>query len=135
VCVSDRERHLTSSSSPPVAGLLFKICTSIQSWLDADSDNVAVIHCLTGRGRTAAVTACVLTWMGEFSSPSDALEYVAARKCMSVEQLTIPSQRRYVQYFGRFEGDHVYVMSCHAMSCAVMSCHVLCCDVMCCDVL
>ena len=72
---------------------------SIQSWLDADADNIAVIHCLTGRGRTAALTACVLAWLGEFSSPLEALDYISARKKIPVDQLTIPSQRRYVQYF------------------------------------
>ena len=84
--------------APPL-GLLFKICTSVESWLDADVDNVAIIHCLTGKGRTAALMACILTWNGEFSGPMEALEYVADRKGMSVDQLTIPSQRRYVQYF------------------------------------
>ncbi len=33
--------------SPPL-GLLFKICTAVESWLDADVKNVAVVHCLTG---------------------------------------------------------------------------------------
>lgn len=36
--------------SPPL-GLLFKICASVKSWLDADEKNVAVIHCITGKGR------------------------------------------------------------------------------------
>ena len=84
--------------APPL-GLLFKICTSVESWLDADEENVAVVHCLTGKGRTAALVACILTWNGEFSSPMEALQYVAERKGISVDYLTIPSQRRYVQYF------------------------------------
>lgn len=84
--------------APPL-GLLFKICTSVESWLDADDRNIAVAHCLTGKGRTAALTACILTWIGEFSSPMEALQYVADRRGISVEYLTIPSQRRYVQYF------------------------------------
>lgn len=84
--------------APPL-GLLFKICTSIESWLDADDRNVAVVHCLTGKGRTAALISCVLTWIGEFGSPMEALQYVSDRKSMSLEHLTIPSQRRYVQYF------------------------------------
>jgi protein-tyrosine phosphatase len=84
--------------APPL-GLLFKICMSIQSWLDADHDNVAVIHCLTGKGRTAALTACVLSWLGEFTSPIEGLSYVAERKGIAVDTLTIASQRRYVQYF------------------------------------
>ena len=43
--------------------------------------------------------ACVLTWNGEFSSPVQALEYIADRKGVTVEALTIPSQRRYLGYF------------------------------------
>jgi tensin len=84
--------------SPPL-GLLFKICTSVESWLDADERNIAVIHCLTGKGRTAALVACVMAWIGEFQSPMEALQYIADRRKISVDFLTIPSQRRYIQYF------------------------------------
>lgn len=35
------------SPSPPL-GLLLKILMSIESWLKADDENVAVLHCLTG---------------------------------------------------------------------------------------
>ena len=84
--------------SPPL-GLMFNICTSMESWLDADDKNVAVVHCLTGKGRSASLLACVLTWLGEFSSPSEALQYIADRRNIAVDFLTIPSQRRYVQYF------------------------------------
>lgn len=84
--------------APPL-GLLFKICTAVESWLDADDKNVAIIHCLTGKGRTAALIACILTWIGEFSSPIEALQYISDRKGIAVDFLTIPSQRRYVQYF------------------------------------
>jgi tensin len=78
---------------------MFKMCTSVESWTDADPRNIAVIHCLTGKGRTAVIVACVLTWMGEFSSPMEALQYTADRRKVPVESLTIPSQRRYIQYF------------------------------------
>jgi hypothetical protein len=84
--------------APPL-GLLFKICASVKSWLDADDKNVAVIHCLTGKGRTVALMSCILTWIGEFASPMEALQYVAERRAISADLLTIPSQRRYVQYF------------------------------------
>lgn len=45
--------------------MLFKMCTSIESWLLADPKNVAAVHCLTGRGRTSTVLACYLAWVGE----------------------------------------------------------------------
>jgi hypothetical protein len=78
---------------------MFKICSSIESWLDADERNIAIVHCLTGKGRTAVVLACALTWIGEFNSPMEALTYISDRKQSSIDILTIPSQRRYIQYF------------------------------------
>ena len=95
------EYRFPGHPAPPL-GLLFKICTSIESWLDADDDNIGIVHCLTGKGRTAALMACVLTWNGEFSSPVKALEYIADRKGIEVEALTIPSQRRYLSYFSNY---------------------------------
>lgn len=97
-CDQVLEYKFPGHPAPPL-GLLFKICTSVESWLDADEKNVAAIHCMTGKGRTATLMACVLTWLGEFDSPMQALQYVALRKNTAVEYLTIPSQRRYIQYF------------------------------------
>ena len=73
------EYNFPGHPAPPL-GLLFKICTSVENWLDADEKNVAVVHCLTGKGRTSTVMSCILTWMGEFSTPVDALQYVAERR-------------------------------------------------------
>ena len=88
------------SPAPPL-GLMLKLLMSIESWLKSDPQNVAVLHCLTGRGRTSTVLAVFLCWTGEagFHDPNSALEYIAKCKRLSVETLTIPSQRRYTNYF------------------------------------
>jgi tensin len=88
------------SPSPPL-GLMMKILLSLESWLRADEKNVAVMHCLTGRGRTCTVMSAFLCWVGEagFGDPNRALEYMAQCKKLDLETLTIPSQRRYVGYF------------------------------------
>lgn len=88
------------SPAPPL-GKLIKILISIESWLKADKKNVAVVHCLTGKGRTSTVLAALLCWVGEagFVDPNISLDYIAACKKIDVESLTIPSQRRYVSYF------------------------------------
>ena len=88
------------SPSPPL-GLLLKLLISMEAWLKADDRNVAVVHCLTGKGRTSTVVAAFLCWMGQagFADIYQALEYVAACKQMTVAELTIPSQRRYASYF------------------------------------
>ena len=33
--------------------------------MKADERNVAVVHCLTGKGRTSTILAAFLCWMGE----------------------------------------------------------------------
>lgn len=88
------------SPSPPL-GLLLKLLMSLESWLRADAENVAVLHCLTGRGRTSTVLAAFLCWTGEagFTDVNGALEYIARCKRVSVAHLTIPSQVRYAGYF------------------------------------
>ncbi|KAH8050847.1 phosphatase [Aureococcus anophagefferens] len=96
--------------APPL-GMLFKICAA--GVVDRrDAANVAAVHCLTGRGRTSVVLACVLAWLGEFETPLAALRHVADARKDDVERLTIPSQRRYVQYFsnvldGFFKGGRL----------------------------
>jgi hypothetical protein len=52
------------SPSPPL-GLLLKLLVAMENWMKADERNVAVVHCLTGKGRTSMVTASFLCWMGE----------------------------------------------------------------------
>jgi protein-tyrosine phosphatase len=88
------------SPSPPL-GLLLKLLVSMENWMKADDRNVAVVHCLTGKGRTSTVMAAFLCWMGEagFADVNQALEYIARCKKISPDGLTIPSQRRYASYF------------------------------------
>lgn len=90
------------SPAPPL-GLWLQLLLSLEKWLQASKDNVAVVHCLTGKGRTSTVLAAFLCWMAEAgfekTNMKSALEYIAQCKKMSVESLTIPSQRRYAQYF------------------------------------
>jgi len=88
------------SPAPPL-GLIIRILLSIESWLQADPRNVAILHCLTGKGRTSCVLAAFLCWTGEcgFHTTTEALVYIAACKRCPLEALTIPSQRRYLTYF------------------------------------
>jgi len=88
------------SPCPPL-GLLLKLLVSIENWMKADERNVAVVHCLTGKGRTSTILACFLSWMREagFGDVNEALAYIARCKQLKPNDLTIPSQRRYASYF------------------------------------
>ena len=54
--------------APPLA-VMFQIINSMESWLAADPENIAVVHCLTGRGRTVTVLACFLACLLDWWSP------------------------------------------------------------------
>lgn len=45
--------------------------------------------------------ACLLAWLGWVDSCSEALHLCCSRRGGKVEELTTPSQRRYVQYFSQ----------------------------------
>jgi tensin len=84
--------------SPPL-GALFKICISLDSWLNSDPSNLALVHCRVGMGRTSTVVAAYLAWSGRFPSVWNGLQHVCDKQHVPIGRITIPSQRRYLQYF------------------------------------
>jgi len=86
---------------PPPLDVLFKVILSMENWLAASPDHVAVVHCKGGKGRTGTVVACYLTFSGLFSDPEEALEYFAAKRSAISYGVTQPSQLRYVRYFSK----------------------------------
>jgi hypothetical protein len=83
-----------------------RICNAVENWLAADDDNVAVVHCRTGRRRTCTVLACLMAWLGQSPDPMKAMRTVAQVRNIPIAGLTIPSQRRYIRYFDRvLKGD------------------------------
>mmetsp|Transcript_22115 Transcript_22115/g.32964 ORF Transcript_22115/g.32964 Transcript_22115/m.32964 type:complete len:569 (-) Transcript_22115:87-1793(-) len=86
--------------SPPL-GTLLSILTSMHSWLDADPANVVVVHCLTGKGRTALIIASYLLWIGRYKTAKKAISIVADKRRIPQSRLIIPSQLRYLAYFAR----------------------------------
>ncbi len=80
--------------SPPL-GLLCALCRGIENWLSEDPANVAAVHCMTGKGRTLLVCACVLGWMGSADSPLAALGKVCEQRARAdMDKLCSPSQTR-----------------------------------------
>ena len=85
-------------SFPPLSQALM-ILSSISNWLDASPDNIVAIHCITGGGRTTSVIACLLVWLKEFDTVSQALDYISVRRGASASRVMVPSQARYLEYF------------------------------------
>jgi len=89
---------------PPPLDLIFQCCQSMAGWLKADPENTAFVHCKAGKGRTGTIICCFLLYTNACESTAEALEYFARRRSMKKFHsggVTVPSQRRYVEYFRR----------------------------------
>lgn len=82
---------------PPLL-MLINVVTAIDRWLRADSRNVAIVHCLAGRGRTGTAICSYLCYAGYFASMAKALQYYANVRSNKGKGVTQPSQLRYCKY-------------------------------------
>ena len=84
--------------SPPFE-LIQQFCEDVSAFLKADDKNVAVIHCCNGVQRTGIMICSYLLHDKIFHNANDALRFFAAARTQNGVAITIPSQRRYVQYY------------------------------------
>ena len=85
---------------PPPFELIQQFCEDVSTHLKADDRNVAVVHCCNGVERTGVMICSYLLHDIIFYSTKDALNFFAAARTHNGVGVTIPSQRRYVQYYG-----------------------------------
>ncbi|XP_015583139.2 phosphatidylinositol 3,4,5-trisphosphate 3-phosphatase and protein-tyrosine-phosphatase PTEN1 [Ricinus communis] len=81
---------------PPLE-LVKQFCESVHSWLSQDPKNIAVVHCMAGKGRTGLMVCAYLVYSG--MTAEEALQLYANKRTTNNEGVSIPSQRRYVAYW------------------------------------
>ncbi|KRX11133.1 hypothetical protein PPERSA_10900 [Pseudocohnilembus persalinus] len=85
--------------SPPLH-MLFDICQEIHKFLNENPENVVIVHCKAGKGRTGTIICCYFLYCNMFNNPQDALYYYGKKRFnqdgLGVNQ---PCQKRYVEDF------------------------------------
>ncbi|XXG81273.1 hypothetical protein AAC387_Pa09g1948 [Persea americana] len=81
----------------PSLSMMKLFCESVHTWLSADPQNIAVVHCMAGKGRTGLMVCAYLVYSG--MSPDEALQLYAHRRTTDNNGVSIASQLRYVRYW------------------------------------
>uniref|UniRef100_A0A5B6ZHT1 Putative Calcium/lipid-binding (CaLB) phosphatase n=2 Tax=Davidia involucrata TaxID=16924 RepID=A0A5B6ZHT1_DAVIN len=91
------ERFPFDDNHVPPLHMIKQFCESVDSWLSSDPKNIAVVHCMAGKGRTGLMVCAYLVYSG--MTAEEALQVYAHKRTTNNEGVSIPSQRRYVAYW------------------------------------
>jgi phosphatidylinositol-3,4,5-trisphosphate 3-phosphatase/dual-specificity protein phosphatase PTEN len=94
------ERFPFNDHNPCPFEMIMPFCRSVDEWLNQNPNNVAAIHCKAGKGRTGLMICSYMMYCGMHKTADASLEYYAGRRTKDKQGVTIPSQIRYVKYFG-----------------------------------
>ncbi|KAJ8598507.1 hypothetical protein CTAYLR_001376 [Chrysophaeum taylorii] len=85
--------------NPPPLGMFYFFCTDVAEYLAEAEENVVAIHCKAGKGRTGVMISAYLLWAREWRTPREAMQFYGFARTNNQKGVTIPSQRRFVEYF------------------------------------
>jgi len=88
-------------NSPPF-DLIEQFCKNVKFWMDAHEENIAVVHCKAGKGRTGLMICSYLLYAKEWKTAQEAMSFYGMARTKNLKGVTIPSQIRYINYFAAY---------------------------------
>eukprot|EP00732_Lithocolla_globosa_P006385 Lithocolla_globosa_v1_NODE_7384_length_953_cov_8.576837.p1 type:complete len:282 gc:universal NODE_7384_length_953_cov_8.576837:846-1(-) len=88
-------------NAPPFE-MIGQFCEDASNFLKEKEDNVCVTHCKAGKGRTGVMICCYLVYSSAMPDSEEALRFYGLKRTKNGKGVTIPSQQRYVHYYGRY---------------------------------
>merc|ERR1712212_653744 len=104
------ERVLIDDHNVPSLKQMLEFADTVRDWLGEHPDNVIVVHCKGGKGRTGTMICVWLIESGVFSSAALSLDYFGNRRTdtnvsSKFQGVETPSQSRYVGYYERMKSN------------------------------
>ena len=94
------ERFKMDDHNATNLGMLVDFCKTADKWIKESPNNVIVVHCKAGKGRTGTCICSYLMYSGQAATASDAMKMFAeARAEKGFSGVQSPSQERYLRYF------------------------------------
>ena len=95
------EYHWPDHHGPPFH-YCFQIAKECYRFLQGDPENVIIVHCNSGKGRTGTGICAFLLFCGFFDNVDDCVRFYGHRRFTTGKGVSQPCQLRYLYYFESF---------------------------------
>uniref|UniRef100_A0A1I8IXT1 Phosphatidylinositol-3,4,5-trisphosphate 3-phosphatase n=1 Tax=Macrostomum lignano TaxID=282301 RepID=A0A1I8IXT1_9PLAT len=109
------ERYLIDDHNVPRLSDMVKFANSVRDWLAAHEQNIIVVHCKGGKGRTGTMICTYMVDSDIYENAKECLDFFGLKRTdyqqgIKFQGVETPSQNRYVGYFETVKKEFNYEM-------------------------